>query len=200
MSSPVVQGWTIVTQLRKELSPDHMQGVFLATTGPRWIIGRQYDGPSGSSGFIDEEWWHGRYFTMGSPTENMMAALDAYPEAAMKAGVGDRMTAQDATQSLARFLAGPERPGRAHVSAGWQESDSGHRNPGGASTELLPLHEAKAELFWFLLWSTRLNAMERLTKGVTIDRQEAHSLVRGATGPIRFDFGYNTYWLAEATA
>ncbi|MEV7902102.1 hypothetical protein [Streptomyces anulatus] len=193
----VVNGWTIVTQTRQETAFDHMQGVFLATCGDRWVAGRQYDGKEGSTGFTEDgEWWYGSHFSAKSATENMLGALDRYSELAMKADVWTRMFTQDATQSLCRLLAGPERPDLPKLSAGWRESDPGHRNPGGGVTEPLPFHEAKYHLLWFLIWSTRLNAMDHLTEGVTIDRHQAHTLVREATGPVRFELGYNTYWLA----
>ncbi|MFE7114929.1 hypothetical protein ACFU99_05825 [Streptomyces sp. NPDC057654] len=110
----ITHPWTIATQTRREVSPNHMQGVFLATNGSDWIVGRQFDGPTGSTGFSEiGEWWHSRWFTLDNPTENMVAALDAYPDTAMKASVWHRLFAQDAAQSLCRFLAGPARPGLA---------------------------------------------------------------------------------------
>lgn len=197
MKSTVVNGWTIITQTRQEVSPNHFQGVFLATRGAHWVAGRQYDGQKGSTGFNESgEWWHGRHFTLGNPTENMHAALDAYPDLAMKADVWDRIFAQRAAQSLCRFLAGPSRDDLPTLSAGWSRSDAGHGIPVSGTTIQLPFHEAKYELFWFLVWTTRLSAMEHLTKGVTIDRNEAYTRVREATGPLRFELGYNTYWLA----
>ncbi|MFI7083940.1 hypothetical protein ACIBUR_10070 [Streptomyces anulatus] len=194
----VVQGWTIVTQTRQQVSPDHMQGVFLATCGERWMVGRQYDGKKGTTGFSEDgEWWHARYFDGDTGTDNLLAALDAYPDAAMKAAVWDRMFHQDATESVCRFLAGGEEAGRPKLSAGWKQTEVLSGIPVTSSTIPMPFHEAKYELLWFIIWSTRLSAKVHLTKGVTMSRHEAVTLVREATGPIRFEMGYNTYWLAQ---
>ncbi|MFJ3270943.1 hypothetical protein [Streptomyces sp. NPDC086776] len=201
MSSTVVNGWTIVTQTRQEVSPNHFQGVFLATgRGGHWVAGRHFDGKKGSTGFSEcGEWWHGSHFTLGNPTENMLAALEAYPELAMKAAVWHRLFEQTAAQTLCRFLAGPRRDDLPLLSAGWRESDAGHRLPAAGSTIALPFHEAKYQLFWYL-HSTRLGAKAHLTEGVTIDRHEAYTRVRDATGPLRFELGYNTYWLDKDDA
>jgi hypothetical protein len=198
MHDTVVNGWTIVTHTRRQVAENHLQGVFLATSGTAWVAGRQFDGKRGSSGFSEwGEWWYGRHFTGGNATENMMDALKAYPELAMKADVWHRLFEQDAAESLCRFLAGPPRPDLPKLSAGWKQTEVLSGIPVAGSTILLPFHEAKYHLFWDLIWTTRLSAMEHLTRGVTIDRHEAHQRVKDATGPIRFEFGYNTYWLAD---
>lgn len=198
MSRTTAGAFTIVHHCRRQVAENHYQGVFLAVAGTHWVAGRMYDGARGTDGFSEEgEWWHGRHFTTGDATENMMDALKAYPELAMKADVWHRLFEQDAAESLCRFLAGPPRDDLPKLSAGWKQTEALSGIAPAGSTILMPFHEAKYHLFWFLIWTTRRNAMEHLTRGVTIDRHEAHQRVKDATGPIRFEFGYNTYWLAD---
>ncbi|MEV8601863.1 hypothetical protein AB0465_18515 [Streptomyces griseoviridis] len=194
------EGWTVVQLDRQKHYDDRFYGQFLGTREGRdgaaeWIVGRLFDGKSADDGFRDGEWAYSKRFA-GNPTaDNADAALKAYVEMAYDTFVWDRIFEQRVGEAIDRFWAGPEVPGAPKLAAGWQESDAGHRNPGRGHTILLPVHEAKYSLLHFLR-STELNAKAYLMKEISIARHQAVELVREATGPIRFEYGYNTYWLA----
>ncbi|MCZ0996426.1 hypothetical protein O1L44_30230 [Streptomyces noursei] len=193
-------GWTIVHQARQKHYDDRYYGQFLGTrkgkTGTaEWIVGRMYPGKSKDDGFRDGEWAYSKHFDGPRSTDNADAALKAYVEMSHKTFVWDRIFEQRVGEAIDRHWSGPEAPDAPKLATGWQESDAGHRNPARGHTILLPFHEAKYYLLHFLR-STELGAKAHLTKGVTIDRHQAVKLVTAATGPIRFEYGYNTYWLA----
>ncbi|WP_030660799.1 hypothetical protein [Streptomyces rimosus] len=198
-----VEGWTVVHQARQKHYDDRYYGQFLGTrkndhTGTtEWIVGRMYPGQSMNDGFICGAWDYSKRFASPRSTDNADAALKAYVEMSHDTFVWDRIFEQCVGEAIDRHLAGPEIPGAPHLAAGWRESDAGHRNPGGGHTILLPFHEAKYALLGFLR-RTELNAKAHLTRGVTVDRHGAVELVIQATGPIRFEYGYNTYWLDAA--
>ncbi|WNI17678.1 hypothetical protein [Actinacidiphila sp. ITFR-21] len=194
------EGWTIVHQARQKHYDDRFYGQFLGTRegrigGAEWVVGRLYNGKSADDGFRDGEWAYSRRFQSPNSTDSADAALKAYVEMSYDTFVWDRIFEQRAGEAIDRHLAGPEVDGAPKLSAGWSESDAGHRVPAAGSTISLPFHEAKYYLLQFLR-STELGAKAHLTRGITLDRHQAVDLVTKATGPVRFEYGYNTYWLA----
>ncbi|MFJ4686525.1 hypothetical protein [Streptomyces sp. NPDC088789] len=191
-----IEGWTIVHQARQKHYDDRFYGQFLGTREDgRWIVGRMWSGESMDDGFHDGGWDWSKRFAGNPSTDNADAALKAYVEMSYDTFVWDRVFEQRVGEAIDRHWSGPEVPDAPKLAAGWQESDAGHRNPARGHTILLPFHEAKYTLLHFLR-STELGAKAHLTRGVTIDRHQAVELVREATGPVRFEYGYNTYWLA----
>ncbi|MFC4498467.1 MULTISPECIES: hypothetical protein [Streptomyces] len=194
------EGWTVVDVARQRHYDDRYYGQFLGTrTGPtghaEWMVGRLFDGKTIDDGFREGEWAYSKRFATDKGTDNADRALKAYVEMAYSTFVWDRIFEQRVGEVIDQHWAGPEVPGAPKLAAGWQESDAGHRNPARGHTILLPFHEAKYKLLHFLR-STELGAKAHLTRGVTIDRHQAVELVREATGALRFEYGYNTYWLA----
>ncbi|MFF1693069.1 hypothetical protein ACFVXC_05505 [Streptomyces sp. NPDC058257] len=203
MSTTVgAEGWTLVHQARQKHYDDRYYGQFLGTrkTGTltpdatEWIVGRLFDGKSPDDGFRDGEWAYSKRFQSTQSTDNADRALKAYVEMSYDTFVWDRVFEQRVGEAIDRHLAGPEVPGAPKLSAGWYRSDPGPSVPIGSHTIHLPFHEAKYELLQHLR-RTELGAMAHLTRGVTLDRHEAVELASQAKGPIRFEYGYNTYWL-----
>ncbi|MFV0135562.1 hypothetical protein ACLGIH_20460 [Streptomyces sp. HMX87] len=195
------EGWTIVHLARQKHYDDRYYGQFLgarehAPSGStEWIVGRLYPGKSLDDGFVHGEWAYSKRFAERRATDNADAALKAYIEMSHATFVWSRVFEQETGQAIDRHLAGPEVAGAPKLSAGWQRSDPGPSVPHGSHTIYLPFHEAKYYLLHFLR-DTQLSAMAHLTQGVTLDRHQAVDLVVNAIGPVRFDYGYNTYWLA----
>ncbi|MEU7318765.1 hypothetical protein [Streptomyces sp. NPDC007083] len=201
-----IEGWTIVHQTRQKHYDDRFYGQFLGTREGRnsvaeWIVGRQYDGKSMEDGFRDGEWAYSTRFQGPWATDNADAALKKYVEMSHDTFVWDRIFEQRTGEAIDKHWAGT---GSAiadvpRMSAGWQRSNPGHLAPQGSHTIYLPFYEAKYYLLHFLR-STQLSAMAHLTQGVTLDRHQAVELVTKATGSVRFEYGYNTYWfVAEAS-
>lgn len=191
------EGWTIVHKARKKHYDNRFYGQFLGTREDdgRWIVGRMWSGDSMDDGFHDGGWDWSKRFAGNPSTDNADAALKSYVEMSYDTFVWDRVFEQRTGEAIDRHLAGAEVVGAPKLSAGWFRTDPGHLNRYGSHTIFLPFHEAKYELLQHLR-RTELNAMAHLTKGITVDRHGAVELVTAATGPIRFEYGYNTYWLA----
>ncbi|MEW1922202.1 hypothetical protein [Streptomyces sp. NPDC088360] len=192
-----IEGWTIVHQARQKHYDDMFYGQFLATREDgRWMVGRMFAGESMDDGFRAGEWAFSQRFAGPRSTDNADVALEAYVGMSHVTYVWDRVFEQRVGEAIDQFWAGPEVPNLPKIAAGWQESDAGHRNPARGHTIPLPFHEAKYQLLQYLR-RTELGAKAHLTRGVTIDRHQAVELVREATRPVRFEYGYNTYWLAS---
>jgi hypothetical protein len=199
-----VEGWEIVHQARQKHYDDRFYGQFLGVREGRdgvdnWYVGRMYNGKTVDDGFRDGEWAHGTRFEGPKGTDNADEALKKYVEMSYETYVWDRIFEQRVGEAIDRHWAGPEVAGAPKLAAGWQESDAGHRAPVGSHTTPLPFHQAKYYLLHFLR-STEMGAKQHLTRGITVDRHGAVELVREASGPVRFEYGYNTYWLAGETA
>lgn len=196
-----VEGWTVVHWARQRHYNDQYYGQFLGArvntyTGvTEWLVATLYPGSSAKDGMRFGEWMTSQRFAGPRSTDNADDALTRYVEKAHETFVWDRIFEQRAGEAIDRYLAGPETHGAPRMAAGWQRSDPGPSAPFGSATIYLPLHEAKYYLLEFLR-STQLSAMAHLTEGVTLDRHQAVELVRQADKPVRFDYGYNTYWLA----
>ncbi|WP_030894327.1 hypothetical protein [Streptomyces sp. NRRL F-5053] len=190
-----IEGWAIVHQARQKHYNDRYYGQFLGTReGGKWIVGRQYPGASMDDGFRGGEWDYSERFETNRSTDNMDRALKAYVQMSERTFVWDRVFEQRVGEAIDRHLAGLEVLGAPKLSAGWHRSHPGLSAPIGSHTAHLPFHEAKYKLLQYLR-RTELGAMAHLTRGVTLDRHQAVELVIQATGPMRFDYGYNTYWL-----
>ncbi|MFD4949178.1 hypothetical protein ACFWNT_43505 [Streptomyces sp. NPDC058409] len=197
-----VEGWTIVHSTRQRHHDDRFYGQFLGsrkhdvTGNTEWIVGRMYPGVSKDDEFIFGEWDYSKHFAGPRSTDNADNALKAYVEMSHDTFVWDRIFDQRVGETIDRHLAGPEVPGASKLAAGWMETEvAGHLIPAAGGTILLPFHEARYELLQYLR-RTELSAKAHLTRGITVDRHSAVELVVQAAGPIRFEYGYNTYWLA----
>ncbi|MEV7870157.1 hypothetical protein AB0P17_29620 [Streptomyces sp. NPDC088124] len=198
MSTIGSEGWTLVHQARQKHYDDRYYGHWLGTRDDgQWIIGRLYPGKSMDDGFRDGEWAYSKRFAGDPSTDNADAALTAYVEMAHNTFVWDRVFDQTVGEAIDLYWAGPEVPDAPKLAAGWAgaESPNPDRVVSSAGCSIaMPLHEAKFLLLHYLR-RTELAAKAHLTKGVTVDRHGAVEKVRCATGPIRFEYGYNTYWL-----
>lgn len=196
------EGWTVVHRARQKRYDDRYYGQFLGarknryTENTEWIVAIMHPGRSMDDGIIGGEWNTSQRFDGPRSTDNADDALKRYVEKSYETYVWDRIFEQDSGEAIDRYLAGPEVDGAPRLSAGWHLTDPGHLNQYGAHTIGLPLHEAKYTLLHFLR-RTQLSAMAHLTEGVTLDRHQAVDLVTKATGPLRFEYGYHTYWLAK---
>ncbi|MGW3153778.1 hypothetical protein [Streptomyces sp. NPDC001089] len=193
------EGWTVVHEARQKHYNDRFYGQFLGTrTGPtgrtEWIVGRQHVGRSMEDGLCDGGWAWSRRFAEDRSTDTADAALKAYVDDAQDTFVWDRIFEQRIGEAIDRHWAGAETAGAPKLSAGWHRTDPGPSQRYGSHTIFLPLHEARYQLLQ-MLRSTELNAMAHLTEGVTLDRHQAVETVTQATRPVRFEYGYNTYWL-----
>lgn len=194
------EGWTIVHQARQRHDDGVYYGQFLgARNNPEtteWLVATMHPGRGMDDGFIDGRWKDSQSFAGPRSADNADDALELYVETAgVETFVWSGFLKQYTGAAIDWYLAGPEVVGAPRLSAGWQESDAGPGVPCGGHTICLPFHRAKFELLQYLR-RTKLNAMPPLTPSVTIDRHQAVQLAVEATGPVRFEYGYNTYWLA----
>lgn len=190
--------WTIVHQHREQpINSDTYEGAFLGVDGDRWMTGRMFTGHSMDDG-IDAhgQWWYTRYFDDPAKpgTLHMRRALAAYIELAKKAGVwGGYPFEERAARAVDRYLA--QRvplDGVPDMQAGYYSTAT--QMPAG-STGLLPAVEAKYELLRYLRYTQATARLDLALPGMTLD--EAYELVINATGPVRFQLGYATYWLSD---
>lgn len=195
------EGWTVVHYARQRHYDDRYYGQFLGarknryTKNTEWIVATLHPGQSMNDGLISGEWNTSQRFAGPRSTDNADAALEAYVKTSHETFVWYRIFEQHTGAAIDRYLAGPEVPGAPKLAAGWQQTSTNGGVPVGSATVYFPLHEAKYHLLHFLRF-TQLSAMAHLTEGVTLDRHQAVELVTAATGPVRFEYGYNTYWLA----
>lgn len=200
-----VEGWTVVHRARQRHYDGKFYGQFFGarqnqhTKNTEWLVATMHPGRSADNGFRGGEWNTSQRFDSPLSTHNADDALKRHVEKSYETFVWERIFEQRVGEAIDRYLAGPEVAGAPKLSAGWQRSGAGGAVPVGSHTVHLPLHEAKYYLLHFL-HSIQLGAMAHLTQGVTLDRHEAVELASKATGPVRFEYGYNTYWLtAEVT-
>ncbi|MGW3273609.1 hypothetical protein ACWDFH_19365 [Streptomyces kronopolitis] len=195
------EGWATVHSARQKHYDGKFYGQFLGarknryTENTEWIVATMYPGRSMDDGFRGGEWNTSQRFDGPRSTDNADDALKRYVEKSYETFVWNRTFEQDTGEAIDRYLAGPEAAGAPKLSAGWHLTDPGHLNQYGGHTIDLPLHEARYKLLQFLR-RTKLSAMAHLSKGVTLDRHQAVELATAATGPLRFEYGYHTYWLA----
>ncbi|AZM47854.1 hypothetical protein DMB38_20515 [Streptomyces sp. WAC 06738] len=195
------EGWTIVDLARQKHYDDRYYGQFLGARehgpsgGMEWVVGRLFVGKSRDDVFRDGEWAYSKRFAGPRSTDSADAALEAYVKMSHETFVWDRIFEQRTGEVIDRYLAGPEVADAPKLSAGWQQSSANGGMPVGSHTVYLPFHQAKYYLLHFLR-ATQLSAMQHLTQGITLDRHQAVDLVTKATGPVRFEYGYHTYWLA----
>ncbi|MDX3020003.1 hypothetical protein [Streptomyces acidiscabies] len=147
------------------------------------------------NGLRDGEWNTSRRFDGPRSTDNADDALTRYVEKSYETFVRDRIFEQRTGEAIDRYWAGPETDGVPKLSAGWQQSAANGGMPVDSRTVHLPFHQAKYYLLHFLR-ATQLGGKAHLARGITLDRHQAVERATAATGPVRFEYGYNTYWLA----
>jgi hypothetical protein len=201
------EGWRIVHIAYQRHYDDRYYGQFLGarkndvTGNGEWIVARLYPGEHRDAGFVYGEWdsSYSKRYAGPRSTDNADAAMKTYIELSHETFVWDRIFEQRTGEAIDRYWAGSEVPAAPKMSAGWQQSSANGGMPVGSGTVSLPFHQAKYCLLHFLR-STQLSAKAHLTEGITLDRHQAVECVINTTKPVRFEYGYNTYWLASEEA
>ncbi|MFI9271936.1 hypothetical protein ACIGXM_14615 [Kitasatospora sp. NPDC052896] len=192
-------GWKIIHQARvKDPRSGEHDGQWLGWDGEtEWIVGRQFTGKEPDGFDRSGAWWYSHYF-VGKPSDhqNRVGAVADYLEMAEKTThVWTSIFEQRVRETIDRHLAGRVPvESTALLAAGWAE---GQRAGGSAlgSTVPLKLTDAKYELLGYLRRTEHSAALSITPNSITYE--QAEGLIVAATGPIRFEFGRNTYWLGE---
>ncbi|MFE6746017.1 hypothetical protein ACFVGM_09210 [Kitasatospora purpeofusca] len=192
-------GWQIIHQARvKDPRTGEYDGQWLGWKDDiKWVVGRQFRGPW-TDGFDEFGGWASSHYFVDSYSEhqNRVRAVKDYLEMAERTThVWTSVFEQQVQETIDRHLAGRgPTESSALLAAGWRE---GPRAGGSAlgSTVPLKLTDAKYALLGYLR-GTQASAHLDITPH-SISYEQAEELIVGAGGPIRFEFGRNTYWLSE---